>query len=185
MFIHAFMGNLVVGFWFYFECAGRSLPKQPATVKIELRDAACEGVIHTFAESAANDGNESVVPPASISPGTYKIKVSGAVLSNCSESFQIIALPWHVTLPPGPWTAGSSKTITWSTSQPSSVTLSLYLAGSPTTDFVLLKSGVLNDGSETVTVPNLPGSYTFVLMPNSGTFSGYEFRIGGSVQIVN
>jgi hypothetical protein len=157
---------------------------QPATVKIELRDAAGTATIHTFAENAGNSGTCNVTLPNSVGPGTYKIHVSGTGASGTSEAFQISGNPWHVTLPPNPWTVGSAKTITWTSTQPPSVTLTFYLRVSPYEDFILLKSGVLNDGSETVTVPNRTGSFQFVIMPNSGAYGSLEFG-GGTVQIVS
>lgn len=157
---------------------------QPASVKIELRDSGCLGNIHTFTESTANDGSERFVAPGSIPAGTYKIRISGTGVSGCSEAFQIVPVPWKITVPASTWKIGSTQTVTWTTTQPASLMISLFLVPSnPAVDWYSFAS-TPNDGSHPITVPGPAGSYRLMIRAQFESYGVFEFSGGGPITIV-
>lgn len=157
---------------------------QPASVKIELRDSGCLGNIHTFAESTPNDGSERFVAPGSIPGGTYKIRISGTGVSGCSEPFTVVPVPWKITVPASTWKIGSTQTVTWTTTQPAGLMISLFLVPSnPAVDWFAF-GNTSNDGSHTITVPGPAGSYRLMIRAQFESYGVFEFRGGGPITIV-
>ena len=125
---------------------------QPADVKIELRDAGCTGGVLVIAENTPNDGGFTWTVPESVPDGSYTIRISGPGVSKCSDPLQIRAKPWKVTVPASTWKIGSTQTVTWTTTQPASQTVRLYLTDSMVNQQII-SPVVPNVGSATITVP--------------------------------
>jgi len=157
---------------------------QPDNVKIELRDAGCTGGILVIAESTANDGNHFFMMPESVAAGSYTIRISGTGVQKCSEAFPVHALPYKITVPPGTWNVNSTHTITWTTNQPASTLLRLGLWRTVDASWTILKSNTPNDGSESITVPNVSGSYKILIVAPYQDYGNLEFTGGGPITIV-
>jgi hypothetical protein len=137
-----------------------SLGDVPATVKIQLRNAASTAVILEIVNSTPNNGSYSWTIPDSVAKGDYRIRVKAIGTETYGDSlvFSISPLIVITITQPAPqvrWIEGSTHSITWTKTgpMPNKVSIFLYHNDNRTT----IASCVPNSGTYSWVVPtNIP-----------------------------